>query len=168
MYRLRRCQLTALACFPVLACTSSSGSSGDAGFGDIRPIQEHDAGHLCARDDAGAGISSNASGDAGDGASKFPVPLSCGLAPTPPMGWRSWNAFSCSVNENDIKHAAEAMVSSGMAEAGYRYINVDDCWSFLPPQPPDDAGKQPCTAALCRTDAGDLQPNPSTFPDGIA
>jgi alpha-galactosidase len=56
------------------------------------------------------------------------LPVTEGLAPTPPMGWSSWNAHHCDVSEDDVKAAADAMVSSGMAEVGYRYLNVDDCW----------------------------------------
>jgi len=51
-----------------------------------------------------------------------------GLALTPPMGWNSWNKFACNVDENMIKQMADAMVSNGMKEAGYTYINIDDCW----------------------------------------
>ncbi len=51
-----------------------------------------------------------------------------GLALTPPMGWNSWNKFGCNVNEQIIKEAADAMVGTGMKEAGYEYIVIDDCW----------------------------------------
>jgi alpha-galactosidase len=50
------------------------------------------------------------------------------LALTPPMGWNSWNKFGCNVNEVMILQMAEAMVSSGMKDAGYQYIVIDDCW----------------------------------------
>ena len=50
------------------------------------------------------------------------------LALTPPMGWNSWNYFYCDVSENTIKQMANAMVSSGMKDAGYQYIVIDDCW----------------------------------------
>jgi alpha-galactosidase len=50
------------------------------------------------------------------------------LAPTPPMGWNSWNYFSCFINEDKIKRMADAMASNGMREAGYQYIVIDDCW----------------------------------------
>ena len=50
------------------------------------------------------------------------------LALTPPMGWNSWNKFACDVNEKLIRETADAMVSSGMKDAGYVYINIDDCW----------------------------------------
>src|SRR5271155_3751920 len=51
-----------------------------------------------------------------------------GLALTPPMGWNSWNRFGCNVSEDLIKGMADAMVSSGMKDAGYRYVVIDDCW----------------------------------------
>lgn len=51
-----------------------------------------------------------------------------GLALTPPMGWNSWNKFACNVDEQLIHNIADAMVSSGMRDAGYVYINIDDCW----------------------------------------
>jgi alpha-galactosidase len=50
------------------------------------------------------------------------------LALTPPMGWNSWNRFACNVDERMIRETADAMVSSGMKEAGYRYVIIDDCW----------------------------------------
>jgi alpha-galactosidase len=50
------------------------------------------------------------------------------LALTPPMGWNSWNKFGCNVSEDMIKSMADAMVKSGMKDAGYQYVNVDDCW----------------------------------------
>ncbi len=51
-----------------------------------------------------------------------------GLAQTPPMGWNSWNKFSSNIDENTIKEIADAMVSSGLADAGYVYLNIDDTW----------------------------------------
>lgn len=50
------------------------------------------------------------------------------LALTPPMGWNSWNKFGCDVSEKLIIEVADAMVSSGMAAAGYEYVVIDDCW----------------------------------------
>jgi len=50
------------------------------------------------------------------------------LALTPPMGWNSWNKFGCDINEDIIKRMADAMVSTGMKDAGYQYIIIDDCW----------------------------------------
>jgi alpha-galactosidase len=51
-----------------------------------------------------------------------------GLAQTPQMGWSSWNKFQGNINEAIIKEMADAMVSSGLRDAGYIYINLDDCW----------------------------------------
>lgn len=74
-----------------------------------------------------------------------------GLAGTPPMGWNSWNRFHCGINETVIKQAADGLVSSGLRDAGYEYVNIDDCWA-APHRDPQ---------------TGRLVPNPSTFPRGI-
>ncbi len=50
------------------------------------------------------------------------------LAKTPPMGWNSWNKFACDINEKTIRETADAIVSSGMRDAGYVYLVIDDCW----------------------------------------
>jgi alpha-galactosidase len=73
------------------------------------------------------------------------------LAPTPPMGWNPWYAFGCNVSEQLIKETAQAIVSSGMAAAGYQYVNLDDCWM-----------------AHQRDAGGSLQADAQTFPGGIA
>jgi alpha-galactosidase len=51
-----------------------------------------------------------------------------GLALTPPMGWNSWNKFGCNIDEQLVRSAADTMVSSGMRDAGYIYVVIDDCW----------------------------------------
>jgi alpha-galactosidase len=51
-----------------------------------------------------------------------------GLAKTPPMGWNSWNKFRNQVSDKMIREIADAMVSSGMRDAGYIYVNIDDTW----------------------------------------
>ena len=51
-----------------------------------------------------------------------------GIAMTPPMGWSSWNLFHNKISEDLIKEIADAMVDSGLAQAGYQYVNIDDCW----------------------------------------
>lgn len=81
-------------------------------------------------------------------------PASVGAAPevaTPPMGWNSWNHFGCSVTEADVKAAADAIATDGLRSAGYRYVNVDDCWQ-APTRGRDSA----------------LRADPKRFPDGIA
>ena len=50
------------------------------------------------------------------------------LAPLPTMGWNSWNRFQRDINEKILMDAADAMVATGMKDAGYEYICVDDCW----------------------------------------
>jgi alpha-galactosidase len=50
------------------------------------------------------------------------------LAPTPPMGWNTWNKFRCDISESLLKEIADAMVSSGMKDAGYEYLVIDDGW----------------------------------------
>lgn len=73
-----------------------------------------------------------------------------GLARTPQMGWNSWNFFACNINETVIKETADALVSTGLADLGYNYVNIDDCWS-----------------SLLRNLKGELVPDPKTFPSGI-
>lgn len=72
------------------------------------------------------------------------------LAKTPPMGWNSYNKFSCEINEQMIREMADVMVSSGMKDAGYQYINLDIGWQ-----------------ALTRDANGDLQCDADKFPSGM-
>jgi alpha-galactosidase len=72
-----------------------------------------------------------------------------GLALTPPMGWNSWNKFACNVSEQLIKDAADAMVTTGMKDAGYQYVVIDDCWQVR------------------RDEAGTIVADPARFPSGI-
>lgn len=71
------------------------------------------------------------------------------LAQTPQMGWSSWNKFQGNINEDIIKGIADAMVSSGLRDAGYTYINIDDCWHGQ------------------RDADGFIQPDPKRFPSGM-
>jgi len=71
------------------------------------------------------------------------------LAQTPPMGWNSWNKFGCDVTETLIKQMADAMVSSGMRDAGYQYIVIDDCWQ------------------VSRDSSGNIVADPKRFPSGM-
>jgi alpha-galactosidase len=54
--------------------------------------------------------------------------FAAGLAPTPPMGWNSWNKFAAKIDDKTVREIADAMVSSGMKDAGYVYVNIDDTW----------------------------------------
>jgi alpha-galactosidase len=69
-----------------------------------------------------------------------------GLAKTPPMGWNSWNKFRTHIDDKIVRGIADAAASSGMREAGYQYIIIDDGWEGS------------------RDASGVLKPNPS-FPD---
>jgi alpha-galactosidase len=51
-----------------------------------------------------------------------------GVALTPPMGWNSWNHFAGKIDDATVRAQADAMVSSGMKDAGYAYVNIDDTW----------------------------------------
>jgi alpha-galactosidase len=73
------------------------------------------------------------------------------LASTPPMGWNDWNRFGCDINEKIVRQTADAIVSSGLADDGYRYVNVDDCWE-----------------ASSRDANGNLRNDPEKFPSGMA
>ncbi|KAG6407640.1 hypothetical protein SASPL_130636 [Salvia splendens] len=76
--------------------------------------------------------------------------LANGLAATPPMGWNSWNHFGCFIDEKMIRETADALVSTGLAKLGYKFVNIDDCW-----------------AEISRDEKGSLVPKNSTFPSGI-
>jgi alpha-galactosidase len=75
--------------------------------------------------------------------------LENGLARTPPMGWNSWNRFGCNVSEKLIKEIADAMVTTGMKDAGYEYLVIDDCWQ------------------VSRDQQGNILPDPQHFPSGM-
>ena len=75
--------------------------------------------------------------------------LDNGLAKTPPMGWNSWNKFGCNVSEKLIKEMADTIVASGMRDAGYIYLVIDDCWQ------------------IDRDAQGNILPDPQRFPSGM-
>jgi alpha-galactosidase len=54
------------------------------------------------------------------------------IALTPPMGWNSWNCWASSVSDEKVRASADAMVSSGLINHGWTYINIDDCWENRP------------------------------------
>jgi len=55
--------------------------------------------------------------------------LDNGVARTPPMGWNSWNKYACKgLNEQVVRATADAIATNGMKDAGYQYVNIDDCW----------------------------------------
>lgn len=68
---------------------------------------------------------------------------------TPPMGWNSWNKFGCNVSEKLVMQMADEMVETGMKDAGYQYIVIDDCWQ------------------VGRDSLGFIMPDPDRFPHGM-
>ncbi len=73
-----------------------------------------------------------------------------GLALTPPMGWNSWNTFAVKINEKLVMETADQLVSSGMKDAGYTYLVLDDAWM-----------------AMERDAQGNLVADPQKFPHGM-
>src|SRR5271157_2073030 len=71
------------------------------------------------------------------------------LAPTPPMGWNSWNKFQCNVSEDLIRSVADSIATNGMKDAGYQYVVIDDCWQ------------------VSRDANGNIVPDPQRFPNGM-
>ncbi|ESQ76638.1 alpha-galactosidase [Asticcacaulis sp. AC402] len=71
------------------------------------------------------------------------------LAAKPPMGWNSWNRFACNIDEAKVRAVADAMASTGMKDAGYQYVVIDDCWQ------------------TDRAADGTIQADPVKFPSGI-
>lgn len=65
------------------------------------------------------------------------------------MGWNSWNKFGCNVSEQLIKEMADAMIATGMKDAGYEYLVIDDCWQ------------------VGRDEEGNIQVDPKRFPNGM-
>ena len=65
------------------------------------------------------------------------------LALTPPMGWNSWNCWGLSVDDARVRAAADAFINSGLADHGWTYINIDDCWEIKPgSDDPDLTGQE--------------------------
>jgi alpha-galactosidase len=94
------------------------------------------------------------------GQAQRPFKIVCGdtLALTPHMGWNHWYIWSYSVSDKIIRAAADAMVSTGLIDHGYSYVNIDDCWTVRPGS---------TDAALCgppRDAQGNINPN-RRFPD---
>ena len=72
-----------------------------------------------------------------------------GVGETPAMGWSSWNQFRCDIDEAMLREVARSLVSTGLRDAGYRYLNVDDCWQTH------------------RASDGHIQPDAKKFPSGM-
>ncbi|KAF2143327.1 glycoside hydrolase family 27 protein [Aplosporella prunicola CBS 121167] len=75
-----------------------------------------------------------------------------GVGKLPALGWNSWNAFACDINEEKFLTAANKFVELGFKDAGYEYVNIDDCWSIKDHR--DNV-------------TGRIIPDTAKFPDGI-
>ena len=75
--------------------------------------------------------------------------MAADLAPTPPMGWNSWNAFNMGINESVIRKTADLIVSDGYRDASYVYLNLDDGWQ------------------ISRDEKGVIQADPQAVPSGM-
>ncbi len=72
------------------------------------------------------------------------------IVKTPPLGWNSWNTFGSNINEQLIREMADAMVETGLRDAGYEYLVIDDCWSLRE-----------------RNEKDELVADPEKFPSGM-
>lgn len=63
---------------------------------------------------------------------QFRIVVGDTIALTPPLGWNSWNCFALDIDDKKVRSAADAMVSSGLINHGWSYINIDDCWMVKP------------------------------------
>ena len=94
----------------------------------------------------------------GEAARKFTIVCGDTLALTPHMGWNSWYIWGDRVTDKIIREAADAMVSTGMIDHGYMYVNMDDCWTVKPGSTDPDA-QRPAPRR-----PGNILPN-KRFPD---
>ena len=77
--------------------------------------------------------------------------LDNGVGLTPPLGYNTWNDLNCNkLNEENVRQAADAIISNGLLHAGFEYLNLDDCWM-----------------APSRDKVGRLQGDPQRFPSGM-
>ncbi len=64
----------------------------------------------------------------GEMSREFKIIIGNTIALTPPMGWNSWNCWGLSVDDSKVRQAIDYMVSAGLADHGWSYINIDDGW----------------------------------------
>ena len=103
-------------------------------------------------------ITLHASNEQGRSVRSFRLVVGDTLALTPPMGWNDWYTYYDRVTEKVIREAADAMISSGMADFGYQYVDIDDCWRRKP------GSKDPLLTGPERDASGAVLPN-RRFPD---
>ncbi|KAJ6499346.1 glycoside hydrolase [Mycena sanguinolenta] len=96
--------------------------------------------------------SSSTTSVTGFAASAPTTPPTTLVGKTPALGWNSWNAYGCNINETKVLAAANQFVSLGLKAAGYQYVNIDDCWAL----PARNATNH------------QIIPDPTKFPHGIS
>ncbi len=69
-----------------------------------------------------------ASNSYGESSSDFRIVVGNKIALTPPMGWNSWYIHYDRISDSLMRQAADQMIKTGMADFGYQYVNIDDCW----------------------------------------
>jgi len=94
------------------------------------------------------------------GSSQRDFKIVCGekIALTPHMGWNHWYAWTRRVTDQTIRQAADAIIANGMADHGYSYVNIDDCWAV------HEKSDDPLRGGVPRDEQGRILPN-KCFPD---
>ncbi|KAF2792488.1 glycoside hydrolase family 27 protein [Melanomma pulvis-pyrius CBS 109.77] len=82
-----------------------------------------------------------------------PLVLNNNVGKLPVLGWNSWNAYHCDINEEQILNTGRQFIDLGLTDVGYKYINIDDCWSVKD-------HRDPVTNRII--------PDPTRFPNGIS
>jgi alpha-galactosidase len=98
-------------------------------------------------------VTLRARNERGTAQKSFRIVVGDRLALTPPMGWNDWYTHYDHVTDALVRRAASAMIASGMADFGYQYVNIDDCWMVKPGDPDPELGGEP------RDANGDIRPN---------
>jgi len=98
---------------------------------------------------AAAAAATSAAAAVSSKAALAPPAVKAAPAQTPPMGVNTWNAFHCNVDERKMRAMADALVTTGLAKAGYEYVNIDDCWQVE------------------RSPNGTINADPARFPGGM-
>ncbi len=155
---MRKFVILSILCLTTIALAQDANTAspgGDAGLrrnnrGGIATPGTADTGGTGARRGARAGMGSGAAGFGGGRRGQQQIYKYQGLALTPPMGWNTWNTFQRNINETLIKETAKIIADSGLKDAGYQYVVIDDCWMTME-----------------RDANGQLVPDPQKFPSGM-
>ena len=103
-------------------------------------------------------VTLRASNAHGKAAREFRLTVGDTIALTPPMGWNHWYTHYARISDKLFREAADAMVASGMADYGYYYVSIDDCWMMKP------GSEDPALSGAPRDESGRIRPN-LRFPD---